>query len=245
MPFKFDRDKYIMLMASLPRPGPLFAEKQTPLSRLRLDRRLRALTPQDAALLRAVEQALEWRLMGVDATDAEVIACAERALAMTDSEALRSLIKSRMEIRTCLSALRRRAAGEDPPPAGAPWGYGRWRARMVQHWRSPGFGVERMFPWLKEADRLLREGDVYGLERLVLEVVYRDLSRRGGLHQFDIEAVVIYVLKWSVIDRWSRYNAEAASRRFADLLTAGLAAAADHVRAGGFSGAAQPAGAPA
>ncbi len=221
-----NHDKYIMLMASLPRPGPLFVEKQTPLSRLRLDRRLRQLEPEDAAILAAVERALEWRRMDAHTTDAEVLARVRDARAATDSATLHDVIDSRMAIRTCVAALRRRAAGEGPPPPGEPWGLGRWRRRMIQNWRAPGFGVDRMFPWLKEADRLLKAGDAYGLERLVLEVVYRDLSRRGGLHQFDVEAVVIYVLKWSVIDRWSRYNAEAASRRFQKLLKSGLDAAA-------------------
>ncbi len=228
-----NHEKYIMLMASLPRPGPLFAEKQTPLSRFRLDRRLQQLEPEDAALLAAVERAVEWRRIENGATDETVLQRARDALALTKSRTLRGLIERRMEIRTCLAALRRRAAGEAAPPEDEPWGYGRWRRLMARNWRAPGFGVERMFPWLKEADRLLKENDAYGLERLVVEVVYRDLSRSGGLHQFDIEAVVIYVLKWSVIDRWSRYNAEAAARRFQQLLDAGLDAAAHLVVAPG------------
>ncbi len=221
-----NHDKYIMLMASLPRPGPLFAEKQTPISRIRLERRLSQLDPEDAVTLAAVERALEWRRINDDATDESVLERVDEALAATASETLRTVIQRRMEIRTCLAALRRRAAGEEAPRAGEVWGYGRWRARMRRNWSAPGFGIDHIVPWLKEANRLLSDGDAYGLERLCLEVVYRDLSRYGGLHQFDIEAVVIYVLKWSVIDRWSRYNAEAASRRFEELLNAGLDAAA-------------------
>ncbi len=215
-------EKYVSLMASLPRPGPLFAEKQTPISRLRLDKRLRQLEPEDALLLKAVERAVEWRQLDHEATDVGVLARVKYALSLTESATLREVIQRRLEVRTCLAALRRRVRGGAPPTVDEPWGYGRWHAHMVQHWGSPGFGVERVFPWIKDADRLLREEDAYGLERLVLEAVYRDLSRHGGMHEFDIEAVVIYVLKWSVVDRWSRGNAEAASRRFSDLLQAGL-----------------------
>lgn len=226
------QDKYIMLMASLPRPGPLFGEKQTPISRIRLDRRLRQLQPEDAATLAAVEWALEWRRMTDDPSDEDVLKRVRDARASIQSATLDSVILRRMEIRTCLAALRRRAAGQDAPHADEPWGYGRWLGRMIQNWGAPGFGIDHIFPWLKEADRLLAAGEAFDLERLCLEVVYRDLSRHGGLHQFDIEAVVIYVLKWSVIDRWSRYNAEAASRRFGHLLKAGLDTAAQSAGAG-------------
>jgi hypothetical protein len=34
--------------------------------------------------------------------------------------------------------------------------------------------------------------------------------------------VVIYVLKWNIVDRWGRYNGEAALRRFDELTDASL-----------------------
>ncbi|MEM9668721.1 MAG: hypothetical protein AAF950_07315 [Pseudomonadota bacterium] len=216
-------EKYTTLMASLPHPGPLFAEKQTPISRLQLDRRLRQLSDEDAALLNAIEQALEWRYLDTD-NDASVVKRVRRALALTDSSALQALIKRRMEIKTCISALRRRAAGEGAPSAQEVWGYGALQNQIVTNWTSQTFNLDRLFPWLKEASRLIDEGDAYALEQLILEVSYRDLCRRAGLHQFDIEAVIIYVLKWSVMDVWSRNNSEAASRRFSDLLNASLTA---------------------
>jgi len=42
-----DPDAYIALISSLPGSGRLFVAKQPPLSRLRLDRRLTALTTED------------------------------------------------------------------------------------------------------------------------------------------------------------------------------------------------------
>ncbi|MEM8935888.1 MAG: hypothetical protein AAGC77_05730 [Pseudomonadota bacterium] len=93
---------------------------------------------------------------------------------------------------------------------------------MAQNWRATSFGLERVFPWIKDADRLLVDGKTYNLDRLILDIVDRDLRRRGALHQFDLEAVVIYVLRWSLFDRWGRYNAEAATRRFSQLIDDGL-----------------------
>lgn len=220
-----------MLMASLPAPGRLFADKQTPLSRFRLEARLHALEDADRAVLRAVEDALEWRgVTRADDDDDGVRARVRRARAMTASETLRAVIDRRMEIRTCLAALRRRAAADAPPPDDGSWGYGRWRRRILRNWRAAAFGLDRIHPWIKEADRLLSDGAAFDLERLLLDVVDRDLRRAGALHQFDLEAVVVYVLRWSLFDRWSRYNAEAASRRFSDLLEKGLSAGAISAR---------------
>ncbi|MEM6536461.1 MAG: hypothetical protein AAF668_01890 [Pseudomonadota bacterium] len=218
--------KYIMLMASLPAPGPLFTEKQPPLSRLRVENRLRQLDEDDLIALQAIEDALEWRHVGADSDDADVLERVRRAESMTTSETLRSVIKSRMDVRTCLAGLRRRAAGGEAPPTDGSWGLGRLGRTIGRNWRAAAFGLERSHPWIKDADHLVTEGDAYGLERLILETVDRDLRRRGALHQFDLEAVVIYVLRWSLIDRWSRYNTEGASRRFARLLSDVLGSAA-------------------
>ncbi|MEM6833357.1 MAG: hypothetical protein AAF562_07000 [Pseudomonadota bacterium] len=216
---------FIMLMSSLPAPGPLFAETQTPLSRLRLDARLKQLSEPDHQVLIAIEQALEWRCMEADMNDAALLARVETAKRMTTSQTLLGVIDSRMHIRLCMAALRQRAAGEAPPAADGRWGYGRWRRVIARNWQAPAFGLERVFPWLKDADRLLTEGDSYALERLLLSLVERDLRRYGALHHFDLEAVVIYVLRWSLVERWTRYNAQAAARRFSKMLDDGLQAA--------------------
>ncbi|MEM1195450.1 MAG: hypothetical protein AAGH57_05055 [Pseudomonadota bacterium] len=208
----------IMLMASLPAPGPLFSEKQTPLSRLRLEARLRVLEDSDRAILDAVENALEWRCMNADMDDAALLQRVAHAHKIASSKTLGRVIDGRMNIRLCMAALRIRADGQNAPPADGSWGYGRWGRILARNWRAPSFGLDHIFPWIKEADRLLSQGDAYELERLVLSLVERDLKRHGALHQFDLEAVIIYVLRWSLIERWTRYNAEAASRRFSQIL---------------------------
>ena len=57
----------------------------------------------------------------------------------------------------------------------------------------------------------------------MLEAAWAAGERHLALHDFDFEAVVYYVLRWSLVDRWSRYDAEAAAVRFAELLDAAIA----------------------
>ena len=222
-----DPDAYIMLISSLPGPAALFLEKQPPLSRLKLDERLRVLTPDHAETLTLIEDALDWRHLPADTSEQDVNDRGRRALSRIDNEMLRQIVCDRLELRTCVAALRRRARGESAPLPGAPWGYGRWVGHIARNWSEPGLRLDGAFPWIREADRLLKEGDTMALERLILRESYRRLQRLAGEHEFDFEAVVIYVLKWSIVDRWGRYNAETAVRRFDDLTEAGLGAHAE------------------
>ena len=71
----------------------------------------------------------------------------------------------------------------------------------------------------------LERGDTAGLERIALEAAWRQAARMQEGHQFDFEAVALYVIRWNILDRWTRYDAEAAAARFSDLVDAALKAA--------------------
>ena len=217
-----DPNAYTMLISGLPRPEALFLAKRPPLSRLKLDRRLRVLTPEDAAALRLVERALTWREMPMTLTDGEIVARAKAAMAQLENETLRLIIRDRFEIRTCVVALRRRQRGEPAPAPGTPWGFGRWVANIARYWGETTFRLDNVFPWLREAQRLLEAGETMALHRLILEQAWKNLGRHAGEHEFDFEAVVIYALKWDIVDRWVRRDSEAAAQRLEELTGAGL-----------------------
>ncbi len=218
-----DNFEYATLMASLPYLQRPLVSQPPPLSRIRLENRLKMLAPEHAATLQAIEDALRWSNQPMARTDAEVIAATQQLFVELKSSVLREAVVSRMEFRTFLAALRRRRRGEDAPPSRLPWGYGRWVYHIVRHWTSPAFQLEAQFPWLIEANRLLNEGKYLELDRLLVNVVWNDVERVGQGHQFDFEAVVLYVLRWDLVARWTSYSAEAAKQRFAELVDAGLA----------------------
>ncbi|KRT54816.1 DUF2764 family protein [endosymbiont of Ridgeia piscesae] len=216
-------DLYITLLTSLPYHGELFGEQQTPISRIQLESRLRLLEPEDAVTLDAIEQLIRWANHSLDEDDAAVAAQTQRLLEGEICSWLQQLIAYRMEIRTLMAALRRRRRGEGPPERPSGWGVGRWQRRIHANWSEPGFRLEGVFPWVLEANRLMQEEDHLGLERLLLGVTWRALERFGEGHYFDFEAVVVYVLRWGIIDRWSRYHGKAAVARFESLVEQALA----------------------
>jgi hypothetical protein len=219
--------RYVMLLSSLPFHGPLFGAHHTPLSRLRLEQRLRVLEPEDARTLRRLTEILDFIHHSMDLTDADLVR-RTRILEAELTAFLSELLRFRMEMRTLLAAQRRRLRGETGPPR-RPWGYGRWVGHIGRNWHEPGFRLERVLPWVTETERLLRAADSLGLERLKLAVTWAHLDRRSDGHWFDFEAVVIYVLRWDLVARWTGQDAGAALARFDGLVAQGLGDHADPV----------------
>ena len=218
-----DPNAYTMLLTSLPSPEALFLAKRPPLSRLRLEARLRVLAPEDAEVLKFVESVLHWGELPIEMTDEEVVARIKTAMAKIENETVRYIVRDRLEIRTCIAALRRRHRGEGAPSHGAAWGYGRWLSHIERNWNEEAFKLDRTFPWLREANKLLKAGETMQLQRLILEQSWKSAARYRGEHYFDFEAVVIYVIHWNIVDRWARYDKEQAAERFEELTQAALA----------------------
>ncbi len=213
--------KYLTLMASLPTIGKFFEARQTPISRLKLESRLKMLTEKDAILLNRISSLIAWSEQPMKRSDAQFIAEAQRSFEEVHSPILQEIVAYRLNLRTIIAALRRRHRGESNPPMDQPWGFGRWVKYIERHWTEPEFHLEVMFPWVSEAYRLLNANDSVALERLQFELNWKMLQRVETGHYFDFEAVVIYVMRWSMVDRWIRYNGEAAVERFRKLVDAG------------------------
>lgn len=215
--------RYITLMASLPPLGGLFEAREPAISRLRLQKRLGLLSAPDRQLLERVRAILS----APPLADRALLAEAEACLAAVPQPAVRQLLQHRLEQRTVVAALRRRHRGEQEPPPDGSWGYGRLLAPIRRHWRHPHLGLDALCPWIGEAAALLAADDLIGLERLLFGLLWRELDRLALGHSFDLEAVVIYVARWTLVERWSSYDSTAAASRFRQLVADGLGAFAD------------------
>jgi hypothetical protein len=214
--------QYYMLVASLPPLPSLFTSQQTPISRLRLDRRLALLDPADRDELQAIETLMWWDRLPLDMTDAAILDRANRVLPDIRSDLLRDVVSWRLELRTVVAALRRRAAGRPAPAPGERWGHGRWVRHIERHWAAQDFGIGGALPWLATFQRLLDAGDTLAFERELLGTSWRYMTHAAGTHFFSFEAVAMYVLRWDIIARWTGYDHERARTRFAHLVQQGL-----------------------
>jgi hypothetical protein len=218
----FNQDRYITLMASLPALGDLFKAQQTPISRIQLEQRLKLLTPEDRAVLQQMENLLRLSNQPLERTDAEMVAMTRHLIDNLHSPVLKELVDQLMEGRTVLAALRRRNRGETAPPADKHWGYGRWVKRIERHWLEPGFRLEKVVPLVTQADRLLKAKDFAELERILMNQLWTTYSRLSQEHYFDFEAVVLYVLRWNLIERRVNFDRDRAVGRFHALVDSAI-----------------------
>jgi len=227
------QDEYVTLMASLPALGPMLAARHAPINSVRLQTRLKQLHPEHLAELTAIADLLDWSRLPLAGTDDELVRRARTVIPTLSSPTVADLARDRMELRTLVSALRRRHAGQEAPSAGVVWGYGRYVRRLVSGWREPDFGLAQSFPWVNAARACLEKQDSRGLERILLEQAWHLTDRVAGGHVFNFEAVVLYVIRWHLLYRWTRYDAEAAAARFGGLVAETLGSLADlpHPRA--------------
>lgn len=221
------RDEYVMLMASLPTLGPMLAARHAPINQVRLEARLRQLRPEHLTELITLADLLAWSRLPLTGTDTALVRRARAVIPTFTSPTLANLARDRMEERTLVGALRRRQSGEGAPPSNTDWGYGRFVRRIASAWREPDFGLSRSFPWVNAARACLEKQEAQHLERILLEQAWRSADRFAGGHIFNFEAVALYAIRWQLLDRWTKYDAEAAASRFAGLVTETLESAAE------------------
>lgn len=207
---------YYTLLTSLPHIDSLFDSKITPISRLQLDRRLSMLSQEDSDTLLKVEQLMHWSHLGEDVDEAALIRLAARLRSGLTSETLKDLVDWRLDMRTVIAALRRKMRGGQAP--GDPqWSYGSRYAYIRRNWSSPTLGLQHAFPWIPTVIECLDKQDYLTLEKTLLEAVWRKLDDIGRKHRFDFEAVIIYLLRWNLVARWTAYDSEQAMERFREL----------------------------
>ena len=205
---------YYTLIASLPHLPAHFELERDPITAPRLQQRLQMLEPEDAAVLRQLEDFLAWDRQPLDRTDEEVIARYDALMPTIRNPLVREVIDDRMDVRTITSGLRRRRAGLSAPP-----GVGRLVGHIRRNWSHPEFNLQARYPWIEQFAGLLEAGEAAEAERLLFSVSWTRWSRLAQRYYFSFEAVLLYVARWWIIDRWTTRDAEAGRQRFEQLVT--------------------------
>ena len=69
---------------------------------------------------------------------------------------------------------------------------------------------------------MVSAGDALGLERLLMDVVWRRLERIAETRPFGFEEVFAYVFRWDIAARWLAYGVDGAIARFDELVAEGM-----------------------
>ena len=215
-------NQYAMLLTSLPaHPTNLFSAHQTSISKIQLENRLALLDARDAENLRCIEELLFWSQVN-NASDEFIIKKSNEVVEKIHDAFLKRIIIWRLELRTLLSALRLRHAGVNQPKKHTFPGIGQWRESIETNWDKKDFGIGHRLPWIIPAQQMLERHEAFKLEKLLLNLVWQYYANECSRHYFDFPAVVIYVLRWDVINRWTLYRADEAIKRFDAMVNSSL-----------------------
>ena len=209
--------RYYTLVASLPALPYFKHAERLPINRQRLDERLRLLSGTDAAILANARSVVEWGAHSANRTDAEFIRRFEEFQSVSDSPTLSAFLLYRMNLRTVIAALRRRHRDEDSGPSSHPWGIGDWVSHIEINWRVPDFKLGHLYPWIPAARQHLESGESKALEELLMDLVWQNLSRSALGFDFQFEAIIAFVFKWDILERWLSYDPEPSRTRFSNL----------------------------
>lgn len=213
---------YTTLMCSLPFLPPPFAEELVPISRRQLQNRIHMLDDDHAELLSEIEQLLQWDRISIEQGDNEILDRAKRLQEKLYQPTLLEAVQWRMDMRGIVSALRQRLHNNKQPEKNRRSHYGRFHIHIERHWNAPYFQLEWRFPWLKEVARGLKESQAMRVEQALLNAAWQQLSNDAQQHHFNYVAVVLYVLRWNIVERCSQYSQQAGLEHYRRLEAEGL-----------------------
>ncbi|MDJ0829810.1 MAG: DUF2764 family protein [Desulfobacterales bacterium] len=210
---------YYTLLASLP-PLPRFDQTdRLPITRERLAQRLSMLAENDVQLYEHAADFLAWQRQSATRTDEEMITNFKKMEKHIALPTLQSIFDFPIDQRTIMAALRRRFRGLQAPAAGEPWGVGRYVNHIERNWDHPHFKLSAVYAWIPQARTYLEAGETLALERLLKNALWDHADRLIPPYEFGFRAVLIYIIKWDILDRWLSYDIEAAKVRFEELVT--------------------------
>jgi hypothetical protein len=217
--------RYYTVLGSLPHLPRFDRARRLPISREHLDQRLSMLSAVDARVVRQAEEFLGWHAEPA-LGDAAILAAFDTWLQHVRQPALRRFAEFRMLLRTVVAAFRWRRLGQGLP-AGR-WGIEPWATHIRRNFEHANFALIPRLPWVAPiADGIERRASLE-LQQHLLHTVWGALETLPGPQSFTLDAIIVYMFKWDVLDRWLRYDAAATRHQLLALVRqAGIEVSAD------------------
>lgn len=210
-------EDYTTILCSLPHLVDPFQYQRQSISLVQLQKRMNMLSYDDYVWLNKLRQLFYWGGITLDQDEVALVKKAQRFMDELDNSDIRSWLFWRMDIRSIISAMRRRRQGESAPK-GKLWAYGKYIQHIQNNWTSPCFKLEYRYPFLPEIDKHLNNGESFELERCLLKAIWHFYNTRQPSEPHGFASVVLYLMKWDLIDRWRQYDTEKGAQRFAHLV---------------------------
>ena len=201
---------YYTLIGSLPALPRHFEEaERVPISLLSLKERLKMLQPHDAEVVEEMTDFLAWERQPLERTDEDMVSRFNQFMATVDNRFAQQLIRRAVNVRSLVAALRCRRLNLDPPGGVDPIA-----RRIAQGWSHPDFRLGYEYPWIAAVDAQLKSGEPHDLERTILDIAWKYTKQLADQFHFTFEAVVLYLIRWEVVYRWTKRSSTAGQEKF-------------------------------
>ena len=207
-------DPYYMLVASLPQLPQGFDAGNLPITRASLRKRLNLLREEDRRVVNQVAGFFVWDRQPLDRTDADVIATYRHLMESVDNLLVRRIINHRINMRTIVSALRKRKFKD-----GRPLGVGQLTDDIRRGWNQPNLGLQNRYQWIEPFSKAMERGAVRDAQHILFSDLWKTWTRESQQYYFTFEAVILYLARWEIVDRWASQHEDQGRRRFSDLIT--------------------------
>ncbi len=192
------RPKYFSQISSMPYLGDLFKLEELPIHRKQMAILLRDIEPEDQDYMHSIEIFFVPREDNFNIRNEAYITQLENLLAKAPSITLYNLILEMHAIDIVVKSLAARHAefSNNLVATSNNSDVQNISNQISLNHKRPYYAMEFQRPWVKSAHALLHENNVFGLQRLILDVKWKLLASFASYNYFNFEALVIYVLKW-------------------------------------------------
>ncbi|RUR08348.1 DUF2764 family protein [Legionella sp. km772] len=218
--------EFITIASSLPRIGDSFRIAEPPISRLQLEKRLKLLPDEYASLLFKIEF-LVWQSWFKPKYSVLELQKVYKEVHQIDSLFIQELIDWYLNLRSLMAALRLRQVQQEPPNEPNEEWISSNKQQLIAHWHEPDFGLKAIYPWLNTINNALAQKDTARVEEFLLTYLWQYLLRKEIGHYFDFESLVIYLLRWDLVNYWSQFNKTDVLKTIDDLCDSLLASSLD------------------
>lgn len=196
---------YYTLITSLPRHGRQFKVKETPISKIQLEKRLSLLSDSDNKILNDIVSVVWDSWFSLYQIINETNAAADKLLLLKNAF-ITQIIRWYFDVRSILVALRLRKLQQTAPTNSQDFWLTRWNKRLINNWHEPDFGLKYSYSWLQDFVQKFQKDDTAGLEEILMTQLWKHLDNIETRHYFDFEAIIIYMLRWKIVNYWSQFN---------------------------------------
>lgn len=204
--------QYYLLITSLPRHHRQYKMKETPISRIQLEKRLKLLTHDEQHILFTLINCL-WNSWFNLKLPFRATIEQRTALLKLQNPFINDIIKWFFDIRSIFTALRLRQIQRVAPDNPQDYWSTSLTTKLIKNWDKPDFGLKYTYPWLAEVNAKITTNDTAFIEDTLLTVIWKHLEKMEDRHFFDFEALIIYLLRWNIVHYWSQLDEKLAAKR--------------------------------